>query len=114
MRGSGCATFQERYFKTPTARVDPDSLIRTCLEDLQSEIEAGARKLDSIGTEASEIRQALLDNHFQQAALAGELVRRIADLKSCVAEQRVRMRELRQAVRGRTSITGAAKRRTTS
>lgn len=79
-----------------------NTVVRTCLEDLQAEIEAGSRTLDSIETDAAEIRTSLLDNHLKQASLAGQLVRRIDELRKSVAEQRVRMHELRQAIRGPT------------
>ena len=79
-----------------------NSVVRTCLEDLQAEIEAGSRTLDSIETDAAEIRTSLLGNHLKQASLAGQLVRRIDELRKSIAEQRVRMRELRQAIRGPT------------
>jgi predicted RNase H-like nuclease (RuvC/YqgF family) len=77
-----------------------DAVVRTCLEDLQAEIEAGSRALESIETGAAEIRTSLTENHLKQASLAGQLVRRINELRKSVAEQRVRMHELRQAIRG--------------
>ena len=75
-------------------------VVRTCLEDLQAEIEAGSRTLQSIETEAAEIRASLTENHLKQASLAGQLVHRINELRKSVAEQRVRMHELREAIRG--------------
>ena len=77
-----------------------NSVVRTCLEDLQAEIEAGSRTLQWIETEAAEIRASLTENHLKQASLAGRLVHRINELRKSVAEQRVRMHDLRAAIRG--------------
>ena len=77
-----------------------DAVVRTCLEDLQAEIEAGSRTLESIETGAAEIRASLTENHLKQASLAGQLVLRINELRQSVAEQRLRMHELRRAIRG--------------
>ena len=79
-----------------------NSVVRTCLEDLQAEIEAGSRTLESIETDAAKIRTSLLENHLNQASLAGQLVHRIDELRKSVAEQRLRMHELRLAIRGPT------------
>jgi hypothetical protein len=77
-----------------------ETLVQTRLEDLQSEIEAGSRKLQTIGEDAAAMRQELLANHLVQASLAGRLLRRIVELKACVEQQRAVMHELRQAIRG--------------
>ena len=79
--------------------IDADTLVRTRLEDLQAEIEAGSRKLSTIAESAAEIRETLLAQHLGQAALAGTLMRRIGELQKSIAQQRERMRELRVAIR---------------
>lgn len=77
-----------------------DSLIRTRLEDLQAEFEAGSRHLGAIELEAGEVRDLLLAKHLQQAHLAGRLVQRIQELRESLTQQREQLRELRAAIRG--------------
>ena len=76
-----------------------DDIVRTQLEDLQSEMEAGARTLETIAVSAHDIRAELLRNNLEQAHIAGALVRRIRELQACVREQRRRLGELRRAIR---------------
>ncbi len=75
--------------------------VKTYLEDLQSEMEAGARKLDLLADRAAEMREAVLQRHLDQADLAGALVRRVVDLQQSVRQQQERLRELRRAIRER-------------
>lgn len=82
--------------------VPPESeAVKTHLEDLQAEIEAGARKLDVLSENMAEMRTAILHRQLHQAALAGALVRRVRDVQECVRRQREQLRELRHAIRER-------------
>ena len=81
-----------------------ERIVRTQLEDLQSEFEAGARTIDTIAEDLHAMRVALLSKHLGQAALAGELVRRIRELRKSVRQQRSTLRELRRAIRGGSRI----------
>jgi len=65
-------------------------------------MEAGSRQLDAIAERASEMREAVLNHHLDQAALAGALIARVRDLQDSVQEQRERLRELRRAIRAQT------------
>lgn len=76
-----------------------DELVVTHFEDLKGEIEAGSRRLTAIAEHASMMRQQLLLQHLKQAAIAGALVREIAELRRCVQQQRERLSELRRAIR---------------
>ena len=81
--------------------VNRDAIVRTQLDDLQSEIEAGARKLNTIAGTAGDMRAELLDRRLEQAHIAGTLVRRIQDLQECIRQQRARLGDLRKTVRAR-------------
>lgn len=78
-----------------------EEIVRTRLEDLQSEFEAGARTIDSIAKAMDLMRTALLSQHLEQAAVAGTLVRRVSELRKSVRQQRETLRELRRAIRER-------------
>jgi len=80
-----------------------DELVRTHLEDLQSEIEAGSRQISTIADGLAEMRSRLLARHLEQAEIAGKLSRRIADLRKSVRQQLHTLAELRRAVRQRKS-----------
>jgi Mg2+ and Co2+ transporter CorA len=67
-------------------------LIETYLDDLQSEMEAGGRQVDRI-------RATLLEKQLKQAAVMGELVRRLEDLRASVSQQRETLRALRAQMR---------------
>src|SRR3954469_1350378 len=69
-------------------------LIETYLDDLQSEMEAGGRQVDRM-------RAALLDKQLKQAALMGELVRRVEGLRASVSQQRETLRALRAEMQAR-------------
>ena len=84
-----------------------ETLVKTRLEDLQAEMEAGARKLNSVASGVGEIRDALLAVQLEQAAMAGRLVRQVHELQACVTQQRATLRELRIAIR---SVLGGARR----
>jgi Mg2+ and Co2+ transporter CorA len=76
-----------------------EQIVRTQLEDLQSEFEAGARTIDTIADTVHEMRTALLSQQLEQAALAGTLVRRISELRKSVRQQRATLQQLRRAIR---------------
>lgn len=67
-------------------------LIETYLDDLQSEMEAGGRQVDRM-------RATLLKTQLKQAAMMGELVRRLEDLRASVTQQRETLRALRVQMR---------------
>jgi hypothetical protein len=77
-------------------------VVRTQLEDLQAEFEAGARQLDVLADRTAEMRDELQERHLEQASLAGVLVRRVAALRESVRQQRERLRELRRAIRNQS------------
>jgi hypothetical protein len=67
-------------------------LIETYLDDLQSEMEAGGRQVDRM-------RATLLEKQLRQAAMMGELARRLEDLRESVSQQRETLRALRVQMR---------------
>ena len=71
----------------------------TQLDDLQSEMEAGVRTMKRISGSATEIRGALLAKHLEQAALVGQLVRRLDQMRKSVAQQCETLRQLREEIR---------------
>ena len=75
-----------------------DTVVNAHLEDLQAEMEAGARKLDAVAERAAEMREAILHRHLDQAAQVGALVRRVDELQRSVRQQRERLSELRRAI----------------
>jgi hypothetical protein len=75
-----------------------DTVVQTYLEDLQSEMEAGSRKLDSIDVNVDEMRRVLLSRQLEQSNLAGRLVRQVADLRKCLAQQRASLAALRASI----------------
>jgi hypothetical protein len=95
---SGGVDWNDETGRLPLRRAS-DAVVTAHLEDLQSEMEAGARKLDVLAERASEMHDAILHRHLDQADLAGALVRRVAEVRHCMNEQRERLGELRQAVR---------------
>ena len=80
------------------------AVVRTQLEDLQSEIEAGSRKLNAIAENAAEIRRSILERDLERQDLSRTLIRQIADLRKCVSQQRAALRDLRHAIRGRSRV----------
>lgn len=84
-----------------------EEVVRTQLEDLQSEFEAGARTIDSIADAMNQMRAALLAQHLEQAVLAGTLVRHVRELRKSVRQQRETLRELRRAIRDRSFTPSA-------
>lgn len=69
---------------------------RTCLEDLQAEIEAGSRCAERIHVNATIDDRVLL--HQQEAARLGALRRCAEDLKASIAQQRGILQELRRSI----------------
>jgi hypothetical protein len=86
-----------------TLRMAPQNhagaVAETHFNDLQAEVEAGSRKIDQIEHDAARIRETLMINQLDQAALMGALIRRIGELKDSVRQQRVTMGELRHDIR---------------
>ena len=82
-----------------------EEIVRTQLEDLQSEFEAGARTINVIADAMDQMRAALLLKHLDQAALAGTLVRSLSELRESVRQQRETLRELRRSIRERDRPT---------
>lgn len=66
--------------------------IDTHLDDLQSEMEAGSRKLDKI-------RTAVLAEQFKHAEVMAALVSRLEELRASVSQQREALRILRTEIR---------------
>jgi predicted RNase H-like nuclease (RuvC/YqgF family) len=76
-------------------RRSPDRLqVDAHLDDLQSEMEAGARTLDKI-QRAVGILEERMRGHLRQASLIGTLLGQIAELRKSVREQRTTVQELR-------------------
>jgi|1185.fasta_scaffold1454886_2 hypothetical protein len=69
-------------------------VIETFLDDLQSEMEAEGRQVDRM-------RASLFEKQFKQAAVMGELARRLEDLRASVTQQRETLRALRVQMRAR-------------
>jgi hypothetical protein len=78
---------------------DRASATDTQVDDLQSEMEAGARKIDQIAGGASHIRTSLFTHQLQQAELLGTLVRRINELRTSIAQQFDTLERLREEIR---------------
>jgi hypothetical protein len=70
----------------------------THLDDLQSEMEAGRRRIERIAVDADEIRAALFQRHLKQAELVGKLARRANALRKAVTTQCTAVRSLRLQV----------------
>jgi len=71
----------------------------THLNDLQAEMEAGARQLDRIQQTGSRIQDSLLARHFEHVTLMQSLLKRVVELKASIAQQQQTMRELREDIR---------------
>jgi DNA repair exonuclease SbcCD ATPase subunit len=76
-----------------------EEIVRTHLEDLQSEMEAGSRQISTIADAITEMRGRLLARHLEQAEIAGTLVRRVAELRKSVRQQLETLADLRRAIR---------------
>ena len=75
------------------------------LDDLQSEMEAGARALTKIRAEVASLED-LLRSELRIADITGVLVRQVRDLASSVRLQRITLRDLRlemQKLRAQTA-----------
>jgi hypothetical protein len=68
------------------------------LDDLQSEMEAGARALDKIRADVASLEE-LLRSELRIADITGSLVRQVRQLASSVRLQRVTLGELRIEMR---------------
>jgi predicted RNase H-like nuclease (RuvC/YqgF family) len=70
--------------------------VRTQIEDLQAEMEAGARGARRIHTEARIIDDRVMD-HIRHTARLASLVERATEMKKSIEEQQVILRDLRTA-----------------
>lgn len=75
---------------------DAAELVTTRLDDLQAEMEAGARCVSKLCSAAADDQIALA---LKTADTTGRLMRRIAELRESVTEQRRLMQQLRHDVR---------------
>ena len=67
---------------------------RTQVNDLQAEIEAGARCADRMRVEAAAIDERVI-THLQYAAQLGSFTQCVRELQTSIAEQRSILRDLR-------------------
>jgi hypothetical protein len=87
--------FDCRKYSDVPERRDPGRLqLDVHLDDLQAELEAGARTLEKIDAHAFRLDDHVA-THLRQAGLAGELLRQVQALKQSVAQQRATLLELR-------------------
>ena len=68
------------------------------LDDLQSEMEAGARALERMRTQASRVDR-MMAAHLEHAGTLGTFSREIRTLRECMTQQRTALRELRTEMR---------------
>ena len=68
------------------------------LADLQSELEAGARMLERISSEASRVDK-IVATHIRQGGLTSQLLGEIVELRHCIEQQRTTLAELRGEMR---------------
>ena len=68
------------------------------LADLQSELEAGARMLERISSEASRVDK-IIAAHIRQAGLTRQLLGEIVELRHCIEQQQTTLAELRGEMR---------------
>lgn len=96
---------------TAGLRVSIDTA-RTCLEDLQAEVEAGARCAERIYLSASGI-DSRVSIHLQQAARFAALIECAGELKESIGQQRAILHELRTSLeKVRISLRKARQSRT--
>jgi predicted RNase H-like nuclease (RuvC/YqgF family) len=76
----------------------------THLNDLQADIEAGSRHLDSIHGAGEKLHDSLFREQLQHARHMGALLKQIGALRACVKQQRETMRELRHDLRRMRTI----------
>jgi predicted RNase H-like nuclease (RuvC/YqgF family) len=76
---------------------DAVTVVRTQVEDLRAEVEAEARAVERMRTEACQIA-TLLRSRSRETVQMGALLRRIDELRACVRQQRSTTRQLRQSV----------------
>jgi predicted RNase H-like nuclease (RuvC/YqgF family) len=69
------------------------------LDDLQSEMEAGARTVTTIADGVTEMREELLARHLKQARITGALARRVQQLQESIREQQQMVEDLRRTLR---------------
>jgi predicted RNase H-like nuclease (RuvC/YqgF family) len=71
--------------------------VRTQLDDLMAELEAGSRFVDRIQTDVAALDGRLVSKSRQREGLE-LLTRRLADLRGSVTQQRMLMTQLRECV----------------
>jgi predicted RNase H-like nuclease (RuvC/YqgF family) len=71
--------------------------VRTQIEDLQAELEAGARCADRIHADVKTIEDRVL-NHLRLAARMTALCDCASELKKSIHDQRVILRDLRRSI----------------
>ena len=76
---------------------DSISIVRTQIEDLRAELEAGARYADRIHADVKIIDDRVV-NHLRQTARMSALVESADELKKSIRDQRGILRDLRQSV----------------
>ena len=67
--------------------------------DLQADIEAGARQLEAIQAAAKRVRDTFVAKGLSQASLMGSLMKQIVRLRKTMNEQRTILRRLRHDIR---------------
>lgn len=83
----------------------------THLNDLQADVEAGARYLRQIDERAVAVKNSIAENNVKAVALLHSLLDRIGDLKSYVLQQRTTLRQLWQDIRRVRSVTARIRER---
>jgi len=78
-----------------TAIRDRIGTLEVGLDDLQSGIEAGTRTATALQKEAATLDD-LVGNQLKMAEAVGAVVRRSAELRACLRDQREALRELRE------------------
>ena len=71
--------------------------VRTQIDDLQAELEAGARCADRIHADVTTVDDRLL-NHVRQAARMTALLDCVSELRKSIRDQRVIVRDLRRSI----------------
>lgn len=85
------------------------AIVRTQVEDLRAELEAGARFADRIHADVKIIDDRVM-NHLRQATRMSTLLESADELKKSIQDQRGILRDLRQSVdRVRQSIRDTKK-----
>lgn len=84
---------------------DLPSLIQTQFDDLQAEMEAGARHIEHIDAGVGELRERVTRKHLEQGQLLGTLTRRIRELQDSIRQQQETLLGIRRDVEARRTST---------